>query len=101
TGLTAPLAAYLILTRRALPRWTAVVWNVFGMLLLFNIVIRALLSAPTPFRVFFEEPSNTIVGTLPFIWLPAFVVPFALLMHVLSLRQLLTLPAQKGPASPP
>jgi hypothetical protein len=56
--------------------------------LLFNIVIISILSTPTPFRFFMNEPANTIVAAWPFIWLPGFVVPMAFLLHVFSLKQL-------------
>ena len=35
----------------------------------------------------FEEP-NAFIPWFPFIWLPGFVAPFALFLHVMSLRQL-------------
>jgi hypothetical protein len=42
---------------------------------------------PTPFRVFMNEPSNTIVAKFPIVWLPALLVPLAYGLHFLSLRQ--------------
>lgn len=89
-GLTAPLVVWLCFVRRALPPSVAIVWNVLGLLLLANVVITAVLSAPTPFRVFMNEPAVTIVAYVPFVWLPAFVVPMAVAMHALSLKQLLS-----------
>jgi hypothetical protein len=87
TGLTAPVAAVL-LARRA-PRWLLVGWNVTGLGLLLTIVVTAALSAPTPFRHFFDGPANTIIGQFPVVWLPGFLVPLAYWLHVISLRQLL------------
>jgi hypothetical protein len=52
------------------------------------IVVLALLSAPLPFRLFTNEPANTIIATLPYIWLPAFLVPAALFGHLLVFRYL-------------
>ena len=43
---------------------------------------------PTPVRQFMNEPANTIIATFPLIWLPGVLVPFALVGHVLGLRQL-------------
>ena len=87
TGLTAPFAAYFFFRKVLKVRW-GVLWNIFGLGLLMNIVIIAILSTPTPFRVFWNEPANTFVTTVPFIWLPGFLVPVALALHVFSLVQL-------------
>ncbi len=56
--------------------------------LLFTIVSVAILSAPTPMRVFDNEPANTFVVTAPYVWLPAFLVQAALFGHLLVLRKL-------------
>jgi hypothetical protein len=92
-GLTALPVAWLCFARRAGPRLGAVVWNVAGIAILANIVIHALLSAPTPFQVLRTEPPTTIIATLPYIWLPGFLVPLALSLHVASLRTLGVRPA--------
>jgi hypothetical protein len=65
-----------------------IVWNVMGLLLLVNIVTIALLSMPTPFQYFHNEPMNTIVLKFPFVFLPGLLVPLAYGLHFLSLRQL-------------
>ncbi|MBS1978536.1 MAG: hypothetical protein JST46_14285 [Bacteroidetes bacterium] len=85
-GLTAPLAAYFL----AKSRKGLIIWNLFSLLLLFNIVTVAVLSLPTPLRAFMNEPANTIVATFPFVWLPGLLVPLAYGLHFLSLRQLST-----------
>ena len=88
-GLTAPLIAYFCFTKK---KWTilvAIVWNFAGLLILLNIVTIAILSMPSPIRVFMNEPANTIVSYFPIIWLPGILVPIAYSMHFFSLRQLL------------
>lgn len=85
-GLTAPLAAYFLGRSK---RWL-VIWNIISLGLLINIIIVAVLSLPTPLRVFMNEPANTIVATFPFVWLPGLLVPLAYGLHFLSLRQLST-----------
>ena len=87
-GLTALPLAWLCFMRGARRRFIAGVWNVAGIAILANIVIHALLSAPTPFQVLRTEPPTTIIATLPYIWLPGFLVPLALSLHVASLRTL-------------
>ena len=86
-GLTGPVVAYLY-ARKNLGKNAAIVWNILGLMLLFNIVGVALLSLPTPFRVFTNEPASTIVARFPIVWLPGFLVPLAYGLHFLSLRQL-------------
>jgi hypothetical protein len=87
-GLTAPVVALYMTRNPDRKTVVGVVWNILGLALLLNIVIIAILSAPTPFRFFMNEPANTIIADWPFIWLPGFVVPMAFLLHVFSLKQL-------------
>jgi hypothetical protein len=87
-GLTAPVVALYLARNPARKTVVGVVWNILGLALLFNIVTIAILSTPTPFRFFMNEPANAIVAYWPFIWLPGFVVPMAFLLHVFSLKQL-------------
>lgn len=86
-GLTGPLIAYLYVKKKS-GKTATIVWNVLGLGLLFNIVGIAIVSLPTPFRVFMNEPANTIVAYFPIIWLPGFLVPLAYTLHFLSIRQL-------------
>ena len=63
-------------------------WNVAGILILVNVVVHAQLSTPSPFRVFITPPPVTFIAYVPWIWLPAFLVPLAWALHALSIRQL-------------
>jgi hypothetical protein len=87
-GLTALPVAWLCFVRRAWSPRAALVWNLAGMAILANIVVHAFFSAPTPFQALRTEPPTTIIATLPYIWLPGFLVPLALSLHVASLRTL-------------
>ena len=88
-GITALMGGFTFFGRGRYRRFEAIIWNIFGILLLANIVLIAFLSAPFPFRVFMNEPANTMVAYFPFIWIPGFIVPFALAMHLFSLKQLI------------
>ncbi len=88
-GLTAPFIAYFGYHKEVLPKWALVGWNVAGLVLLANIVTVAILSAPTNFQVFTNEPHNTIVLKFPYIFIPFFLVPLALFGHLFALRKLL------------
>lgn len=85
-GITALIAAHYFVTNRG---WM-IAWNIFGLALLINIVAIALLSMPTAFRVFHNEPANTIVTHFPYVLLPTFLVPLAYILHFLSLKKLLS-----------
>ena len=84
-GVSAPfMACFFAKNRRVV-----LVWNVFGVLMLLNVFIHGLLSAPLPFQVFHTDPPNTFVSGVPYIWLPSFVVPFAFFLHILSIRKII------------
>ena len=85
-GITALPVAYLVFKNKV-SRNFIIGWNIFGLLLLANIVVVALLSTPIPFRYFMNEPANTVIAYFPFVWLPGFVVPVAYTMHFLSLKK--------------
>jgi hypothetical protein len=63
-------------------------WNTLGVLLLANILGVALLSSPTPFRRFMNEPSNIWITHAPWVWLPTVMVFAAVFGHVAVFRRL-------------
>jgi hypothetical protein len=83
SGLTAPLAAIFLVKSRA----GLIVWNLVCLGLLINIVTVAILSMPGPFRMFDNEPANTIVFVFPYILLPGMLVPLAYGLSFLSIRK--------------
>lgn len=64
------------------------VWNVLGLLDMAHTLFRAVTSAPGPQQLFHEPPPNLIPAVFPFLYLPAFIVPLTILLHLLSLQQL-------------
>ncbi len=102
TGITAILVAGLLLAGR-MPLWGVRAWNWMGLLLLVNIVTIAWLSAPTPLRVFLNEPANVWITYPPFVWLPAVMVLTALFGHLVIFRRLRMEAAQwtRPEAAPP
>jgi hypothetical protein len=93
SGLTAPVAALIFYKTRS--STFLLIWNICGLGLLINIVTIAILSTPVPFRVFMNEPANTIVTQFPIILLPGVLVPLAYTLHILSLRQVLAMRESK------
>lgn len=89
SGITAPFVAYFgyFTTRRN--KVVLMGWNLICLGLLFNIVIHAVLSAPTPFQQMAFEQPNIAVFCFPFVWLPCCVVPLVLLAHLVNIRQLI------------
>jgi hypothetical protein len=88
TGILALPIGYLLIRKAAYSPKLIIVFNVVGLLLLLNILIIAVLSMPTSFHYFTNEPSATLIAQFPFILLPGVLVPIAYSFHIFSLRQL-------------
>ena len=89
SGITAPVVMYFGYAQRRLNRNVLLAWNFVCLGLLFNIVIHAMLSAPSSFQQFDFDQPNVGVLYFPFIWLPSFIVPVVLFSHLVSIRQLI------------
>jgi hypothetical protein len=87
SGAGALIVAFLVARGAASPR-LVLAWNVAALALLANIVAIAVLSMPTPLRVFQNEPANVWVARFPWIWLPTVLVQAAWLGHLLVFRAL-------------
>lgn len=88
SGLTAPVMVFLCFRAQRLHRIPLLIWNFVCLGLLFNIVIRAVLAAPTPFQQLAFDQPNIAVLYFPYVWLPAFIVPAVLLSHLVAIRRL-------------
>jgi hypothetical protein len=73
-----------------LNRGVLLAWNFACLLLLANIVLTAILSAPFDFQKFGFDQPNIALFYFPFIWLPCFIVPVALFAHLVSIRKLIS-----------
>jgi hypothetical protein len=87
-GITAPAIGWLAAKGR-ITKTGLIIWNIGCLGLLINIVSIAILSTPSPVRIFLNEPANRVVAVFPISLLPAFLVPLAYTLHFFSLRQLL------------
>lgn len=87
SGITAVGVAGALAAGRC-PTWLVRAWNFFGMALLANVLVIAVLSAPLPIRLFHNEPANVWVTQAPFVWLPAVMVLAAIVGHILVFRRL-------------
>ena len=88
SGLSAPLVAYFGFTKTVLGKKFMLAWNIICLLLLLNIVVNAILSAPFPFQQFEFDQPNIAVLYFPFVWLPGFIVPVVLFSHLVLIRRL-------------
>jgi len=84
-GASAPVIAWLS-TRGRMGLKLALVWNVLGLLALANVVTRAVLTAPGPLHLIHAEVPNRMFGTFPFLLIPGFFVPLAVVLHALAIR---------------
>jgi len=89
-GISAPFVAIFMVGLRSKTEIGAVIWNIIGLLLLINIVVHALLSAPFLFQTMAFDQPNIAVFYFPFIYLPSFIVPVVLFAHLASLAKLLS-----------
>jgi hypothetical protein len=89
SGITAVLVGLWLHTAARPSSLLVALWNTLGVALLANILVVAMLSAPTPFRMFANEPPNVLITRAPWVWLPAVMVFAAILGHALVIRWLL------------
>lgn len=89
SGISAPIIYFLAFRAGRTNRTLLIVWNFAALALLFNIVITAALSLPSPIQRFGLEQPNVAVMYFPYIWLPAIVVPIVFFAHLTALWQLL------------
>jgi hypothetical protein len=89
TGASALVVAWLLRSGRG-GRAMALAWNAVGAGLLLNIITIAVLSTPTPLRMFHNEPANVWITQFPFVWLPVMMVSTAIAGHLIIFRKLRT-----------
>jgi hypothetical protein len=86
-GITAPIIWWAYSSGR-IGRKGLLIWNSLALLSVMNAFGRAILSAPFRFQQFaFDQPTVAILS-FPFILLPAFIVPAAILCHLAVFRKL-------------
>ncbi len=89
TGLFAVPAAIAVATGTAQGRRTAIAWNIFGLTDFAVAITLGAITSPGPLQLIVPEVSSIGAGAYPGVLTPAFVVPSAILLHALSLRQLI------------
>jgi hypothetical protein len=80
-GITAPLVAWSITTRKKFPKRTFVAWNVIGLLdLVMAVSLGVLASRGLP-----GEVTTELMGRFPLSLAPTFFVPLLVIFHLISL----------------
>src|SRR5262245_33673218 len=85
-GVAAPWIARDVETPQG--RWRAIVFNLFGMADLVVAVGLGTMTSSGPGQVFQTTPTSDLVTRFPLALVPAFLVPLAFTLHVVSLWQL-------------
>lgn len=85
-GATAPLMAWVVARGRASAA-LVVGWNALGLCVLANTVFIVVTSSPGPLHLDWPGAPFTALATWPLVWLPAFLAPLAVTLHVVSLQQ--------------
>ncbi|MEQ8535805.1 MAG: hypothetical protein RIB86_28365 [Imperialibacter sp.] len=88
SGITAPFVAHFLNPTVGRHRFVIFIWNLAALGLLFNVVIRGILSAPYITQVFSFDQPNIGLLQFPFIWLPVFIVPAVLFSHLIAMNKL-------------
>jgi hypothetical protein len=82
-------AAIAVASGTAQGRKAALVWNIFGLADFAVAVTLGIITSPGRFQLIVPNVSGINAGAYPYVLTPAFVVPSSILLHALSLRQLI------------
>jgi len=93
-GMTAPFMARK-LHRPGMHR-LAIAWNLFGLLDLAVAVGLGVTTNPGATQLFFTLPTSEAMTAFPTAIIPTFLMPLSILLHLVSLRHLVSAPARSG-----
>jgi hypothetical protein len=88
-GATALPVAWLAHRRGRDARSAILVWNVFGLADLIAAIGLGVISSPGPLHLIAPEPGSAIMATLPWMLIPAFLVPLLASTHLAVFYRLL------------
>ena len=89
TGVFAVPAAIAVATGTVQSRRAAMLWNIFGLTDFVVAITMGMITSPGPLQLIVPTVPSIGAGIYPGVLTPAFVVPSSILLHALSLRQLL------------
>jgi hypothetical protein len=82
TGVAAAPVAWLALRHGPKARAAILAWNVFGIADLIGAIGLGVISSPGPLHLIAPEPGSAIMATLPWMLIPAFLVPLLFATHL-------------------
>jgi len=89
TGLLAVPVAIAVASGAEQGRKAAIAWDVFGLADFAVAITLGMITSPGPFQLIVPDMPSVGAGAYPDVLTPAFVVPGSILLHALSLRQLM------------
>ncbi|MDB5784050.1 MFS transporter [Caballeronia mineralivorans] len=89
TGLFAVPAAIAVASGTDQGRKAAIAWNIFGLADFAVAITLGMITSPGRFQLIVPSVPSIGAGAYPDVLTPAFVVPSSILLHALSLRQLI------------
>jgi hypothetical protein len=89
TGLFAVPVAIALATGATEGRRAAILWNIFGIADLVVAIALGMIISPGPFQLIVSNGPSIGLDGYPNVLTPGFVVPGSILLHALSLRQLI------------
>lgn len=89
-GVTAAPLAWLVARRAGSARPLIWIWNTLGLLDLVVAIGLGVVSAPGPTQLIYATPGTTIMTTLPWLIIPAFLVPLLACTHLAVFHRLVT-----------
>jgi hypothetical protein len=89
TGITALGIGVRVMRRNSVAGQRVLLWNLFGIADLIVALTTAFLTAPSPLQRSSLDQPNELISRFPLVLIPTFLVPLAILLHIVSLIQLM------------
>jgi hypothetical protein len=87
-GMAAAGIGFGAIGRRPLRASTVLRWNLLGIADLVVAITTGFLTSPSSFQMFAFDRPNELISVFPLVLIPTFLVPLAILLHMISLIQL-------------
>jgi hypothetical protein len=87
-GLVAAAIGISAISGRQLKPRTVLRWNLLGIADLIVAISTGFLTSPSAFQMFAFDRPNELISMFPLVLIPTFLVPLAILLHIISLIQL-------------
>jgi hypothetical protein len=88
SGISAPIVYYFVFVKKSFGKTVLLAWNFICLLLVLNIAVNAILSAPGKLQQFGFDQPNIAILQFPFVFLPSLLVPLVVFSHLAVIRQI-------------